>query len=274
MKRWLIGLALVTLLLPLACSQAPSVATPPRPDMPTPTPAPRPPGADQSSPSVPGTERMIVRNGNMSLVVQDVIRARDGIAQIATQLGGYVVSSSLFGQEQELAGSIAIRVPDDKFDQTLSEIRKLAVRVNSESTSSTDVTEEYVDLQSRLKNAEATEQQYLTLLDRAQDVDDILSIYERLSQVRQDIEQLKGRIQYLETVSSMSLISIDLRPVASTKPLARPGWSPVEVLKSAVRGLSFAGQFLATLAIWLIIFLPIWGTALGIILWRRSRKKA
>jgi hypothetical protein len=216
---------------------------------------------------------MIVRNGDMSLVVEDVIGARDKIAQLAVTFGGYVVSSSIYGEEQDKKGNIEIRVPDDKFDQALSELRGLAVRVDSESTSSQDVTEEYVDLQSRLSNAEATERQYLALLDEAKDVQDILSIYQSLSQVRQDIEQIKGRMQYLERTVSMSLISVYLKPVASAKPLVRAGWNALEVLKSAARGLVTAGQVIGTIIIWLLIFIPIWGTVLGIIYWRRRRRK-
>ncbi len=166
-------------------------------------------------------------------------------------------------------------MPDDKFELALAELRNLAVRVTSESTASRDITEEYVDLQSRLKNAEATEGQYLALLAKATDVEDILRIYERLSQVRREIEQIKGRMQYLERTSSMSLIEVRLKPEATAKPLVRAGWNIVEIFKSAVRGLATAGQVLGTIAIWLLIFSPIWGAILGIIYWRlRKRKKA
>jgi hypothetical protein len=220
-------------------------------------------------------ERMIVRTGEMSLVVEDVVGAKDEITQLAARYDGYVVSSQISGEEQDMRGYISIRVPDDKFESALAELRDLAVRVTSESTDSQDITEEYVDLQSRLKNAEATESQYLALLGKATDVEDILRIYERLSQVRREIEQIKGRMQYLERTSSMSLITIRLKPEATAKPLVRAGWNIVEIFKSAIRGLATAGQVLCTIAIWLLIFSPIWGAILGIIYWRlRKRKKA
>ncbi len=276
MKKLITGLSLILLLVvPLAaCARAPESEVAPMP-----APAPMPPEkgvvyepAGKGVPSV-AEERMIVRTGDMSLVVEDVIDARDRIAQIATGFDGYVVSSSIYGEEQEMRGNISIRVPDEKFEQALSELRNLALRVKSESTSSIDVTEEYIDLEARLKNAEATERQYLALLDKATDVEDILKIYQRLSQVRSEIEQIKGRMQYLERTSSMSLINVYLEPEASARPLARAGWNALEVLKSAVRGLVTAGQTLATIAIWLLIFIPIWGTILGIVLWRRHRRK-
>jgi len=219
-------------------------------------------------------ERMIVRSGDMSLVVEDVVQARDEIVQLAARFDGYVVSSQISGEEQDMRGWISIRVPDEKFELALAELRDLAVRVTQESTSSQDVTEEYVDLESRLRNAEATESQYLALLEKAENVEDILKIYERLSWVRSEIEQIKGRMQYLERTSSMSLITVSLKPVASAKPLVGVGWSALEVLKSAVRAIATFGQWLGTGAIWLLIFSPIWGTGLGLFLWRHRKKGA
>ncbi len=286
MKRLIIGLVLVALLLvPVSCARAPEVVP-----MPTPTPEPAPypqavpppmviPPATEGGEAyttvvVPATEdRMIVRTGDMSLVVEDVTQASNEIAQLAVSFGGYVVSSSISGEEEEMRGWISIRVPDEKFDQALTELRNLAVRVKSENTSSQDVTEEYIDLEARLRNAEATEKQYLALLEKATDVEDILKIYESLSQVRQEIEQIKGQMQYLERTSSMSMISVSLEPQATAKPLVHAGWSALETLKSAVRGIVTFGQWLGILAIWLIIFIPVWGTILGIILWRRHRRK-
>jgi hypothetical protein len=282
MKRLIIALALVMLLLvPVSCAKAPEVVpTPPTAPMPgeiAPV-APMPEGGKASAPTFSTLvtsstqDRMIVRTGDMSLVVKNVVQARDDIAQLAARFDGYVVSSQISGEEEEMRGWISIRVPDEKFDQALAELRNLAIRVKTESTSSQDVTQEYIDLESRLKNAEATEKQYLTLLEKATDVEDILKIYESLSQVRQQIEQIKGQMQYLERTSSMSMISVSLEPQATAKPLVHAGWSALEALKSAVRGIIFFGQWLGTIAIWLIIFIPVWGTILGIIYWRRKKK--
>jgi len=222
--------------------------------------------------SIPA-ERMIVRNGDISLVVDDVIQARDEIEQLAVGLGGWVVDSNIYGEEEETRGWISIRVPSEKFDQALTELRALAVRVTSESTSTQDITEEYVDLESRLRNAEATEDQYLALLGKAEEVEDILSIYEALSRIRYEIEQIKGRMQYLEQKSAMSLISVSLAPEVSLGPLVPPGWSASESLNSAIRGLTTFGQGLGTAFIWIGIFSPIWGTILGVTYWRRRRRK-
>jgi len=285
MKKLIIGLALVVLLLiPAGCASTapePGIISPGEEGM-----VMAPPAAGSNSSldwddKGSGTnillttdeERMIVRNGDMSLIVTDVSQAMEAISQLAGGFGGYVVSSSVSGEEEDTRGWVTIRVPDDSFEQALAGIRELAVRVEEESTNSQDVTEEYIDLEARLANAEATEQQYLALLDKAEDVDDILRIYDYLSRVRQEIEQIKGRMQYLERTSSMSLISVYLRPEFSGKATVPAGWNVLQIFKSAARGLVITGQVLGTIAIWLLIFIPIWGTVLGIILWRRHKRK-
>lgn len=230
-------------------------------------------GGGFALPSV-GQDRMIVRNGSLSLTVRDVIDVRDRIAQMALRMNGFVVSSSISGEGRDMRGNVSIRIPDDQFEPALVELRGLAVRVESENTNSQDVTEQYIDLQGRLKNAEATENQYLALLNKATNVEETLKIYDSLSRVRLEIEQIKGQMQFLERTTSMSLISVFLRPVASAQPLTPVGWSPLETLKAAIRGLTNFGKWLANVAIWLVIFLPIWGTALGVTLWLIRRRKA
>jgi len=284
MKKLIIGLALVALLLvPAACAGEAQDNGGSYPDSNGAPPPETWSGASTGGEDreydgdvLPSTdeERMIVRTGDMSLVVEDITQATEDITQMALAFGGYVLSSYISGEEEEMRGWISFRVPDEKFETALTQLRELAVRVESESTYSQDVTEEYIDLQARLGNAEATEQQYLALLDKAEEIEDILRIYDYLSRIRSEIEQLKGRIQYLEQTTSTSLISVSLEPETTDKPLVRVGWSALEILKAAARGLVTAGQVLGTIGIWLLIFIPIWGTILGIFLWRRHKRRA
>jgi hypothetical protein len=156
------------------------------------------------------TDRMIVRTGNMSLVVEDVPVAIDQITSMAEGFEGYVVSSSVWEEEEKLAGSITIRVPAEHFDAAVGALRGLAVDVTSETTSSKDVTEEYVDLEAKLGNLEATEKQLLVIMEKAETVDDILAVQRELSNVRGEIDQTKAQMQYLERTSESSLIEISL----------------------------------------------------------------
>ena len=129
------------------------------------------------------TDRMIVRNGNMILVVEDVTIAIDQITFMAESYDGYVVSSRVWKEGERLVGNITIRVLVENFDDAMRMLRDLAVDVTSESASSRDVTEEYVDLSAKLDNLEATEKQLLVIMEKAETVEDILdvqSVFEKL----------------------------------------------------------------------------------------------
>jgi hypothetical protein len=216
-------------------------------------------------------DRKIVKTGYMTLEVNDITEAIAGITRVAKELEGYVVSSDQSGDKDITYGRIAIRVPSDRFDEALDRLRKLAVKVPNESTSSQDVTEEYTDLQAQLRNLEATEAQYLELLKKAEKVEDMLAVQRELSNVRGQIEQIKGRIHYLERTSDMALIEVNLQ---KTQPIDGTGWSALETLKSAIRGLAAFGKALANIFIWLAIFSPVWIIILVVVLYfTRWRKK-
>jgi PKD repeat protein len=156
------------------------------------------------------SDRMIVRTGNISLLVEDVTTAIDDIAALAESFKGYVVSSSSWKEGERLVGFISIRVPAERYNETTKALRDMAAEVTSESSSSKDVTEEYTDLESKLRNLEVTEEQLLKLMEKATKVEEILSVQRELSNTRGEIEQTKGRMQYLERTSATSLIEVHL----------------------------------------------------------------
>ena len=220
-------------------------------------------------------ERKIVRNGYIVLEVNDITVALNGVTALAKDMDGYVVSSNKSGDQDITYGQISIRVPSDRFDEAFDRLRQLAVNVPNENTNSQDVTEEYIDLQAQLRNREATEAQYLELLKKAEKVEDILAIQRELSNVRGEIEQLKGRIQYIDRTSDMALIDVNLQKV---KPIGGTAWSALETLKSAARGLVSFGKGLADVLIWVAIFSPVWIIILVVVLyftrWRHARVRA
>ncbi len=166
-------------------------------------------GALTTSSGIPD-DRMIVRTGNMSLVVDDINTALANITQIAEGNKGYVVSSNSWKDGERVFGSISIRIPTASFDIASRSISQMAVEVTSQNTSSQDVTEEYVDLSARLSNLKVTEQQLLLIMAKADKVTDILAVQAQLTNIQSQIEQIKGKMQYLEKTSATSLITVSL----------------------------------------------------------------
>ena len=203
-------------------------------------------------------DRLIVRNVSVSMLVDDISATLDSISALAGGVGGFVVSTQLSGEEESRLGSVSIRVPADQLDDVLNQIRDMAVRVLTEFSSSQDLTEEYVDLDARVRNLESAGQQFLDILESAETVEDTLKVQRELTTVRGQLAQLKGRMQYLERTSATSLISVELRPASSPQQLVEPGWRPLETAKDAVRGLSSFGQGFADFAIRAGIFAPVW----------------
>lgn len=164
-------------------------------------------------------DRTIIRSASLDLTVDNVTRTFEDVGRIATSAGGFVASSSLgkqrIGDEEYQVGSITLRVPDRQYEDVMARLRGLAVEVVNEQSESSDVTEEYTDLQARLRNLEATERRYLAFLDRAQDLDDILVITDRINQVREQIEQVQGRINLLQNLSELATITVHLTPAAA-----------------------------------------------------------
>jgi hypothetical protein len=215
-------------------------------------------------------ERFVVYSGTVVLVVQDAGQAAMDIAALAAKQGGYVANSNLYLQGGVRRGTIVIRVPAEKYQDTLAALRALAVRVEKETTNSEDVTQEYTDLRARKVNLEHTEQALQKLLDERLKVgrtQDILEVYRELSNVRGQIEQIEGRLRYLTNLAAMSTISIELVPDVLQQPVVTTGWEPQGIAKSALQALVSALQVIGTLAIWALIFLlpllvlvliPVW----------------
>ena len=152
-------------------------------------------------------QRIIIRTVDMGVEVDDVGVAIDDIGDLAKRMGGWVVSSN---RPLRHAGSVSIRVPAEMLDQAILDIRALSLRVQYESSDSRDVTDEYVDLSSRLKNTMATEEALLKLLERAEKVEDALAVQSELSRVQEEVERLQGRIKFLEQTSAFSLLTVSL----------------------------------------------------------------
>ena len=218
---------------------------------------------------------MIVRTINLTLVVGNVQEVYRQVERLAAEQGGFVAGSQVRQDGDRMTATVTVRVPADSatYLTTLERLRGLSERVVDEQVQVQDVGEEHVDLESRLRNLRATEDSLLALLTRADRVEAILALQRELTTIRGQIEQAQGRKQALERRAAMATITLQLREAAA---LARPDWSVGTVAVEALRALATALVGVTTAAIWLLVWLPLYGLPL-LALWllrRRLRARA
>jgi hypothetical protein len=203
--------------------------------------------------------RMIIYNGDLSLVVKDVEETQEEVAELVEGVDGYVVSSGSYAYGDGLRrASLQVRVPAEQFNPVMASLRDLALDIEQDSISSQDVTQEYVDLESRLTALEAKADRLDELMDRAEDTEAVLAVYEELSETQMRIEETKGRMRYLERSAAMATITIELTPDEALKPVEIAGWRPQGTVKRAVEALIQIFQFLVDALIWVVlVVLPV-----------------
>jgi hypothetical protein len=201
-------------------------------------------------------ESMIIYTGDISIVVADTEATAAEIEALTAGMGGRVVSSSFFQSDGgAFAGTITIRVPVERFDEAMSRIQEMAMEVRRAERSSEDVTEEYVDLQARLENLEATADRVRSFLEEANDVEEALAVNQELSRLEAEIEAHKGRIQFLENRADFSTITVNLTPDELAQPIEVGGWRLGGAAREAVEALLGALQGLARIVVWIVIFI-------------------
>ena len=208
-------------------------------------------------------ERMVLKNAQVSIVVSDVEARMDSVEALTRELGGYVVSSNL---QQVYVGEgiyvpesqMTIRVPAEKLDAALEEIKQDVVEVKSETSSGEDVTAQYVDLQSRLKNLEAAEAQLEEIMKNATKTEDVINVFNQLTSYREQIELVKGQMKYYEEAAALSSISISIIAEEKEKPIEIGGWKPSGVAREAVQDLIYFYQDFVDFVIYFTIYaLPV-----------------
>ena len=201
---------------------------------------------------------MIVRNAEMTIIISNTQAQIEAITRIAADYNGYVVSINTNKSGSDVQGNMTLRVDSARLDAAMQRIRDLAVEVRSENVRGDDVTAEYVDLESQLKNLEAAEAQLQELLKRAEKTEDVMTVFNQLTQIRGQIEQVKGRMKFLSQSAALATINLTLIPDRAALPVEVPGWRPSGVAKDALESLVDSLQDLADFGIWFVIaVLPV-----------------
>jgi hypothetical protein len=173
--------------------------------------------AAQTVPAV--VERKIIRNATLTIELDSPAEGQRRIASIAEARGGFVVTSESRQQYNDGGRpfeiiTLEIRVPAAQFDAARDEIRGTGSRVTAEKITGQDVTEEYIDLEARIRTQKALEGQFLEIMKGASKVSDALEVQRELANVRTEIERLEGRRRFLENQTSLSTIKVTLQPHA------------------------------------------------------------
>ena len=234
-------------------------------------------------------ERVVIKNADITIVVDDPAISMKEIISMTNNYGGFVVNSHLYKSYTENGievpeANMTIRVPAEFLDDALDKIKSLVMDKDSdilnESISGEDVTKEYTDLNSRLKNLEQAEIKLNEIMDSATETEDVLSVYNQLKAVGEEIEVIKGQIKYYEEAAALSAIYIQIRSSESIQPITIGKWQPVGVARDALQALINVLKFLVNAFIWIIILLlpvliilaiPIW--IIVKLLKRRKRTK-
>lgn len=233
------------------------------------------------------SNRLIIKDAVIKLLVQDSDIAVDLVTQIVSDVGGYIVSSRLWyenwGEESYKYSTTTIGVPVDQFERTLRRLRDISVRVLDENASGEDVTDQFVDLESQLENLNATRDRVRVFLDQAKTVEEALTVNKELSKIEGEIEEIQGRINYLADRAAYSTITISIEPELPELPTPTPHatstavpWVPSETFGKATRTLTTTYQGLVDFGIWIFVaVIPVIGPPLIVawFIWRFANKE-
>jgi hypothetical protein len=214
--------------------------------------------------------RRIIRTAEMSLETDTPEAAVGKLTALADSKGGFVVSSDTARSKdsdgaETVSTTIVFRVPVVTFDDTLAAVRAMGSRVSSEKVTGQDVTEEYVDLEARIRAQRAVEEQYMSILKEAKTIPDILAVQQKLGEARTEIERAEGRRRYLESQTSLSTITVHVARHIEAVDASGPGFG---------RSISQAGHDAVTVGIGIIngairvigVLLPV-GLLVGVPAW-------
>jgi hypothetical protein len=216
---------------------------------------------------------MVIYTGSLEVRVKEVAKAHEEVARIARAANGYVSESSYNAQSGPSSATISIRVPAAELDRAVDQISKLG-KLLDKRMNAQEVSEEYVDLTSRRRNLEREEVRLLELMQRAGRISDLLEVEQTLARVRGEIENISGRLRYLENRVAMSTLTVTLHGPEPVPGSGAPAWMASDVSRRAAASLLNTGRGLATMGIWLAWYAVIWVPLSVLALWliRRALK--
>jgi hypothetical protein len=210
-------------------------------------------------------ERKLARTDSIELIVQKPAEAAEQIRRLAESLGGFLTGSQVSGALESTFASLTVRVPATRFEEARAAIRKLGLRVESETIEAQDVTRQFVDQAASLRNLRAEEAQYLAILKQARTVKDTLDVSEKLGTVRGQVEQRQAEFETLSKQIETVAMNISMRAEAEAQVFGLT-WRPLHQVKHALReGLDGVGNYASTMTA-VVFLLPTVGLWLATII--------
>ena len=217
--------------------------------------------AVKSESTTAAMERKIIRDAELTMEVPSTTETQRGVTSIAESHGGFVVTSEAKQREatepakRTLDIKLVVRVPSNQFGAALNEIEGLATNLTQRNVTGQDVTEEFIDLEARLKTQKALETQFLEIMRQANRVADALEVQRQIADVRTEIEKLEGRRRFLESRTSLSSITVNIQSptpiVVSTSGFGR------SVREAVSESIEVASGIVLFLVRFVIVMVPI-----------------
>ena len=212
---------------------------------------------------------ILIRRADLRLRVGSYERASGAVPEIVERFDAYLAGEEASQSDTRVTGTFTIRVAAAQFDSLLAELVDLASVVEGRSVIVDDVTEEYVDVEGRLRARRAVEAQYVALLARASDVEEVLQVQQALAQVREEIESAEGRLRFLSDRAAMSTITLTLFEQSAAGLSTGPGF-----FRRAGDAVGDGWRALVDVLVALVALWPVWiAIALGVLLLRRWRRR-
>lgn len=219
----------------------------------------------------PLTPKKIIRNGTMSISVGKAAETREEVSALLSNRQAYISNEHLENSDYQTLYSLQIRVPADQLDALVADIESLKGTVTAKSIQARDVTEEYIDLETRMANKQAYLEQYRALLKNAKTIEDILKVREQIRVLEEEIESVTGRLKYLSSQVSLSTLDLSIYQKKDYVYTPDRNINFFERLKESLSGGWFA---FISFVLYMIGLWPFWiAGAVGIFLWKRLRKR-
>ena len=238
---------------------------------------------DKAESTAEAADRKIIRNADITIEVPSTTDAQHRVTSIAEAHGGFVVTSEAKQRDSNdpaqrtLDIKLVVRVPSNQFGGAFDEIKALAGNTPAEQVTSQDVTEDFIDLEARIKTQKALEVQFLEIMRQAHKIEDALEVQRQIAEVRTEIEKLEGRKRFLENRSSLSTINVNIQTPKPVITVTQTGFG--HSLREAVSDsvtlasdmvLFFARFLIMMVPVFLFVLLPI--GLLGRYLIRRAKR--